>query len=244
MRIIPAIDIRDGRCVRLRQGRASDETVYNQQPENVAREFYDAGASKIHLVDLDGAFDGESDNGKIIERVISSVPVDLELGGSIRSLKHIEFWLKKGINQVILGTVAVQQPDVVRDAVIQFGADKIIVGIDTDDGKVATHGWRESSNLRDTEFAGRMCEFGVVRFIYTAIHTDGMLSGPAFGEIERFAKAGPARVTASGGVRNLEDLSALQSLEEYGVDSVIAGRSIYERTMDLREAVTFLEGEN
>lgn len=242
MQLIPAIDIRDGQCVRLKQGKSESQTVYDASPVRVAKRFYEAGATKIHIVDLDGAFERESNNGTIISEILSEIPVEIELGGGIRTLANIESWLQQGVHQVILGTVAVQRPVLVEDAVTQFTANQIIVGIDTHKGMVATHGWQQSSDLRATEFAKTMTDIGVRRFIYTAIHTDGMMTGPAIPELKRFSSATPAKVTASGGVRNFEDVTALKSLEKYGVDSVIAGRAIYEGTLDLEKAVSALKG--
>lgn len=243
MRVIPAIDLRNGKCVRLKQGRVSEQTVYDEHPENIARKFYTAGATRIHVVDLDGAFEGKSRNGESIRRIIDAAPVEIELGGGIRKLDHIRFWLDQGVTQVILGTAAVENSDMVQEAVSQFGAEKIIIGIDTNNGMVATHGWQKTSETRDTEFARQMAEYGVFRFIYTAIHTDGMLTGPAIDDLTRFARSIDAKVTASGGIKDLESLRALQSLEQFGVDSAITGRAIYEGTLDLHEAIRSLRGK-
>jgi len=244
MQLIPAIDIKDGQCVRLKQGKSESQTVYDTSPVLVAKKFYEAGATKIHIVDLDGAFEGQSNNGTIISEILSEIPVEIELGGGIRTLANIESWLQQGVHQVILGTVAVQSPELVKEAIQQFSVNRIIVGIDTHNGLVATHGWQQSSDLQDIEFAKTMTEIGVRRFIYTAIHTDGMMTGPAIPELKRFSSATSAKVTASGGVGNLEDVTALKSLEKYGVDSVIAGRAIYEGTLDLEKAVSALNGVN
>lgn len=244
MQLIPAIDIRGGQCVRLKQGKPDNQTVYDPSPVRVAKRFYETGATRLHIVDLDGAFEGQSNNGKIISEILSEVPMEIELGGGIRTLANIEAWVQRGVQGVILGTVAVQKPELVKEAVTQFTANQLIVGIDTNNGFVATHGWQKSSDLRDTEFAKTMTDIGVTRFIYTAIHTDGMMTGPAIPELKRFSSATVAKVTASGGIRNLKDVTALKSLERYGVDSVIAGRAVYEGTLDLRKAISVLKGVN
>ncbi len=242
MQLIPAIDIRGGRCVRLQQGQPEKQTVYESSPADVAQTFYTAGATRIHIVDLDGAFEGRSKNQKIVTDILAEIPVEIELGGGIRNLSDIEYWLKRGIHSVILGTAAVQSPELVEEAISEFSPDRILIGMDTNNGFIATHGWQQFSEIRDTDFAEVMANFGVERFIYTAIHTDGMMSGPAISELKRFARSTPARVTASGGVRSLADVTALQSLEKYGVDSVIAGRALYEGSLDLEQSIRALKG--
>lgn len=243
MELIPAIDIRDQKCVRLRQGDPGEQTIFDESPLKVAREFVEAGAIKIHIVDLDGAIDNASHNVSVIRQIVDELPVKVELGGGIRSFKTIQSWLDAGIDQVILGTVAVENPTVVKKAVESFGADRIIVGIDTKGGNAATHGWQSISDRSAIEFAQKLTEVDVSRFIYTAIETDGMMSGPSLEELSEFAESVPAKVTASGGVRNLDDILALREYESLGIDSVIVGRAIYEGKVNVAETVQALAGE-
>jgi len=244
MQLIPAIDIRNKKCVRLRQGDPNEQTVFDESPLKVAREFAEAGATKIHIVDLDGAIENASHNAAIIREIVETLPLEVELGGGIRDFKTIEFWLAVGIDQVILGTVAIEKPTIVKKAVEAFGRDRIIVGIDTKGGNAATHGWQSISDRSAVSFAQKMTEVDVNRFIYTAIETDGMMSGPNVEELSGFAEAVPAKVTASGGIRSLEDILALWKYESLGIDSVIVGRAIYEGKVDVRETIEALSGGN
>jgi len=240
MQLIPAIDIRDGVCVRLLQGDPARQITYGATPADVARQFYQAGASRIHVVDLDGAIAGVSANEGVVRELVEAVPVEVELGGGIRTLDGIGFWLERGVSQVILGTAVVEQPDLAAEAVREYGAGHIIVGIDARDGRVATHGWQTESGETDTAFAGRMADMGVERFIYTAIETDGMMAGPNLAALRRFAEATAGRVTASGGIRHLEDILELEREAIPGIDSVIAGRAIYENRLDVARAFRVL----
>lgn len=243
MQLIPAIDIRDGVCVRLLQGDPARQITYGATPADIARQFYQAGASRIHVVDLDGAIEGASANEGVVRELVEAVPVEVELGGGIRTLDGIGFWLECGVSQVILGTAVVERPDLAAEAVGEFGAGHIIVGIDARDGRVATHGWQTESGETDTAFAGRMAGMGVERFIYTAIETDGMMAGPNLEALRRFAEATTGRVTASGGIRHLEDILQLEREAIPGIDSVIAGRAIYENRLDVARAFRVLGTE-
>jgi len=242
MQIIPAIDIRHGEVVRLQQGDPEQEKRYDAPPAVVAQRFTEAGAGKIHIVDLDGAIDGTTDNELVISEIVQKCPVRTELGGGIRSLDSIRFWLDRGISQVILGTVAVQDPDLVGEAMQEFGPENIIIGIDVRNGDVATHGWQETSSIPAEEFGKLMTERGVGRFIYTAIETDGMMEGPAMDALRIFAEKTNAAVTASGGIRDIADLRALRALESVGIDSAIIGKAIYEGEIDLADAIQQMEG--
>jgi len=241
MQLIPAIDIRNGECVRLIQGDPDRQIDYSNSPVDIARDFVRAGAEKIHVVDLDGALEGTSSNEQVVAEIVEAVPVKIELGGGIRTLDRMKFWLDLGVHQVILGTVAVQQPELVQKAIETFGSDSIIVGVDAREGKVATHGWKSVSEVQDTEFAQTMTGFGVNRFVYTAIETDGMLTGPNLKALRNFAGSTDAIVTASGGIGNIEDLKILLDAGIRNVDSVIAGRAIYENALDVSEAVQELK---
>jgi phosphoribosylformimino-5-aminoimidazole carboxamide ribotide isomerase len=240
MELIPAIDIRKGRCVRLSQGDPNRETCYETDPSKIAAEFVACGARKLHLVNMDGAFGEESDNPGIIEGIIRAFDINVELGGGIRTLGDIDFWLNKGVSQVILGTSAIEDPELVSQAIERFGRDAVIVGVDVKDNRVAVRGWREESVLSPEAFSRDMEKRGVIRFIFTAVETDGMLCGPARESLSRFAKTVSAKVTASGGISGLKDILGLMDLEPDGVDSVIAGRAIYEGRLDLKEAFQVL----
>jgi phosphoribosylformimino-5-aminoimidazole carboxamide ribotide isomerase len=236
MELIPALDLRKGRCVRLSQGDPDRETCYETDPSKIVGDFITYGARKLHLVNLDGAFGEESVNPAVIEWLVRDFDIKVELGGGIRTLEDVDFWLNKGVSQVILGTSAIEYPELVSQAIESFGCDCIIVGVDVKDDRVAVRGWREDSTLSPEAFSRDMENRGVSRFIFTAVETDGMLCGPAKGALNRFAKGVTAKVTASGGVSSIEDILGLIDLEPDGVDSVIAGRAIYEGRLDLKEA--------
>ena len=244
MELIPALDLRKGRCVRLSQGDPDRETCYETDPSKILRDFIAYGARKLHLVDLDGAFGEESVNPAVVEWLVKDFDINVELGGGIRTLEDIDFWLNKGVSQVILGTSAIEAPELVSQAIDRFGCDAIIVGVDVKDDRVAVRGWREGSTLNPEVFSREMESRGVTRFIFTTVETDGMLCGPAKDALSRFAKGVTARVTASGGVSSLEDILGLIDLEPDGVDSVIAGRAIYEGRLDLKEAYKVLNDLN
>jgi phosphoribosylformimino-5-aminoimidazole carboxamide ribotide isomerase len=240
MELIPALDLRKGRCVRLSQGDPDRETCYETSPSKIVGDFISYGARKLHLINLDGAFGEESVNPAVIEGLVREFDINVELGGGIRTLEDIDFWLNKGVSQVILGTSAIEAPELVSQAIEKFGSTAIIVGVDVKDGHVAVRGWREDSSLSPEAFSGDMESRGVTRFIFTSVETDGMLCGPAKDALSRFAKSVTAKVTASGGVSSVKDILGLIDLESDGVDSVIAGRAIYEGRLDLKEAFKVL----
>ena len=240
MKIIPAIDLKNGRCVRLLQGKEDQETVYWENPVETALSFEEQGAEQIHLVDLDGAFRGESKNLEQVERIAQSVKVPLELGGGIRSLDDISRVFDLGVSFVIIGTIAVKNPKILEEAIERFG-NQLILGLEAKDGKVAVSGWVEITELSDEEFAIQWKQFGIDRVIYTDIARDGMLTGPNLSSLRRIAISTGLKVTASGGVSSLDDLKQLAELERDGVDEVIVGKAIYERQLDLREACLWLK---
>lgn len=244
MELIPALDLRKGRCVRLSQGDPDRETCYETNPSKIVGDFISYGARKLHLINLDGAFGEESVNPAVIEGLVREFDINVELGGGIRTLEDIDFWLSKGVSQVILGTSAIEVPELVSQAIEKFGNEAIIVGVDVKDGRVAVRGWREDSSLIPEAFSGDMESRGVTRFIYTSVETDGMLCGPAKDALSRFARGVTAKVTASGGVSSVQDILGLIDLESDGVDSVIAGRAIYEGRLDLKEAFQVLDDLN
>lgn len=237
MIILPAIDIKDGRCVRLLQGRMEDETVYGDDPSAMAHRWQDEGAEWLHIVDLNGAFEGRGVNDDAVHRIVESVDMNTELGGGIRDLARIETLLGMGLSRVIIGTAAVEQPEMVREAVTRFGAERIVVGIDARDGIAKTRGWAADGGLSAVELGRSMRELGVIRTVYTDISRDGMLTGPNVEETARMARETGLKVIASGGVSKIDDIAALKRHEADGIEAVITGKAIYEGTLDVREAI-------
>ena len=235
MRIIPAVDIKEGRCVRLVQGKVDQETVYSNDPLSMANHWDEEGAQTIHVVDLDGAFQGSPINAEIVKNIIYSSSVDIQVGGGIRTLETIETYVKAGAYRVIIGTVAQQEPEFVEEACKRF-PDKIIVGIDARDGLVAVKGWVEVSEQKATDLAQKLKGYGIAGFIFTDISRDGMLQGPNLESIKEFAESTQLPVIASGGVSRLEDIKNLAKLESYGVEGVIVGKALYDKTLTFKEA--------
>ena len=233
MIVIPAIDLKNGKCVRLVQGRADQETVYDQDPVGVARRFEQAGAKMLHLVDLDGAFQGRSANLEVIRAIREAVTLPLELGGGLRTLSDVNGMLGMGIDSVIVGTMAVRDPEILQEALAIHGGESIQLGVDTRTGKVAVQGWLEATELDAVEFANCWKDKGIQRVIYTDIARDGMLNGPNLDAIYHFAQATGLQVTASGGVSTPADLARLAVMEPVGVDRVIVGKAIYEGKITL-----------
>ena len=235
MRIIPAVDIKEGRCVRLVQGKVDQETVYSNDPLAMANHWDEEGAQTIHVVDLDGAFQGSPINADIVKNIIYSSSVDIQVGGGIRTLETIETYVKAGAYRIILGTVAQQEPEFVEEACKRY-PDKIIVGIDARDGLVAVKGWVEVSEQKATDLAQKLKGYGIAGFIFTDISRDGMLQGPNLESIKEFAESAQLPVIASGGVSRLEDIKNLAKLESYGVEGVIVGKALYDKTLTFKEA--------
>jgi phosphoribosylformimino-5-aminoimidazole carboxamide ribotide isomerase len=238
MEIIPAIDIRGGLCVRLDQGDYARETVFDDDPASVAKRWQDAGATRIHVVDLDGAREGTPRNGEVIRRVLSAVSVRVQVGGGIRDVAAIQQYLDAGAARVVLGTAAVKDQATLVTAVSLF-RDRILVGVDARDGMVATEGWLETSEMRAMDLIQQLSELGVRRIFYTDISRDGMQSGPNFPALHEVVEhaAGlpsPVAVIASGGVSSIEHL---RRLEQIGVEGVIIGKALYTGALDLREAI-------
>jgi len=237
MLVIPAIDLKNGLCVRLLQGRKSDVTVYNDDPVQVAREFAAAGAEMIHVVDLDGAFNEvESPNRAVLRRIVDAVEVAIEFGGGVRSLDDVQRLSDAGVARVVLGTVAAESPSKLKEFVNTFGS-QICVGIDARDGRVMTRGWETPTSLTATELARSVAEWGVERIIYTDIARDGALVGPNIQQTLAVAEAANVRVTASGGVSSLDDIKRLRDAGDPRVDSVIVGKALYEGKFTLEEAI-------
>lgn len=236
MIVIPAVDIKDGRCVRLKQGRMSEETVYSDDPVQMAGTWYSKGAERIHLVDLDGAVEGKRVNGKVIRKIARSVPVPVELGGGIRNLASIEFYLEAGVEWVILGTVVCKNPEMVEEACRRFPGH-VMLAIDARAGRVAVEGWTEDTERSAIEVAKPFDGRGIAAVIYTDIQRDGMSVGPNLQATGEMAKALKTPVIASGGISGLEDIRKVMTLSGQGVMGVITGRALYEGTLDLGEAI-------
>jgi phosphoribosylformimino-5-aminoimidazole carboxamide ribotide isomerase len=238
MLIIPAIDLKDGKCVRLTEGREDSAKVYDRDPVEVAASYKEAGASLIHIVDLDGAFLGTTSvNQPIIRRIVREVGVQVEVGGGVRSITDIGMLIGDiGAGFVIIGTLAVEQPAVLRDAVAEFG-ESIVVGIDARGREVATRGWTSSTAIDAFDLARHVVTLGVGRIIYTDITRDGRLEGPNLELTRELACEACVPVTASGGVASLEDIKQLCTLEPYGVASVIVGKALYEGRFTLADAI-------
>lgn len=234
MLIIPAIDLKDGRCVRLLQGRAEAVTVFSDNPVEVALRWQEMGARLIHIVDLDGAFSGTQKNLEVIKEIRKAVDVEIELGGGIRDMERIERLINLGINRVILGTVVIENPEFVKEASRAF-PQRIIAGIDAKDGLVAIRGWVEVTNLKALDVARRMEDYGVWGIIYTDISRDGMLVGPNIEATRQMVEAVDIPVIASGGVSSLEDIERLRQIR--GLWGVITGKALYTGAIDLREAI-------
>ncbi len=242
MIVLPAIDLRGGKCVRLVKGDFSRETVFSDQPEEMAAKWQSQGAEYLHLVDLDGAREGSPQHLFVIKHVLEAVNIPVELGGGIRTMDHIETMLNLGVARVILGSVAVRDPELVREACMEFG-DRIVVGIDAKDGIVAVDGWGVSGNVEASELAGRMGDVGVRTIIYTDISRDGTLSGVNVEATAQLARTAGVSVIASGGVGSLADIEALKEKEQDGISGVILGKAIYTGAIELPEAIAVAGGK-
>ena len=237
MLIIPAIDLKNGRCVRLLQGRKSEMTVYSDDPVEVARAFALAGAEMIHVVDLDGAFnEAGSPNRRVVNQIIQAVEVPIEFGGGIRKIDDVRQLCDAGVFRVVLGTVAAESPDTLKEFVDEFPS-QICVGIDARDGRVMTRGWETATPLMAVDFARSVAECGVQRIIYTDIARDGALVGPNIQQTLAVAEAANVRVTASGGVSSLDDIKRLRDTGDSRLDSVIVGKALYEGKFTLADAI-------
>lgn len=243
MRIYPAIDIRGGKCVRLLKGDFEKETTFSDAPEEMAKKWEAMGAEYLHLVDLDGALAGMSKNLDTVKKILTAVDIPCELGGGIRSMENIKEVLDTGVERVILGSVAVKNPALVKEACAKYG-ERIVVGIDAKDGMVAVDGWGVSSDVKVTELAKKMKAVGVKTIIYTDISRDGTLEGVNVEATARLAKESGVKIVASGGVRSEADIRALLPYEREGIEGVIVGKSIYMGTLDLAAALAISRGED
>ncbi|MBL8522507.1 MAG: 1-(5-phosphoribosyl)-5-[(5-phosphoribosylamino)methylideneamino]imidazole-4-carboxamide isomerase [Betaproteobacteria bacterium] len=247
MLIIPAIDIKDGKCVRLQQGEMQSATVFSDQPGQMAAKWKELGAQRLHVVDLNGAFAGKPKNETAIKQIVSAMQgedgedIPIQLGGGIRDLETIERYLDDGITWIVIGTAAVKSPGFLHEACDAFPGH-IIVALDAKDGKVATDGWSKLTGHDVIDLAKRFQDYGVEAVLYTDIGRDGMLSGVNIDATVKLAKELTIPVIASGGLHNLDDVKKLQAVEEEGIMGVIAGRSIYEGTLDFKKALALTQG--
>ena len=236
MEVIPAIDLLDGKCVRLYQGDYDRASIFNDNPVEVARQWASEGATRLHVVDLDGAKEGKSVNLSVIEAIARAIDIPVQVGGGLRDRTKVSRLLDAGVQRAILGTVAVENPKLVAQLCDEF-SDRIVVGIDARNGKVATKGWLETSKVEANKLAAEMAQAGAAAIIYTDIHRDGTLSGPNMDALRELAESINIPVIASGGVSSLTDLLSLLSLESVGVTGAIVGKAIYTGDVSLKEAI-------
>ena len=243
MILLPAVDIRDGKAVRLRQGRFDEETVYADEPFEAARTFVEAGARFLHVVDLDGAREGEPVNLHHVKRIANELPVPVELGGGLRSIASIRRALAAGVDRVVLGTAAFTDPELLDEALSAF-TSRVLVGVDVRGGRVAVAGWTRETQMRGEDAIRRMQARGATRFVYTNVDRDGMLEGPDLDEVKRVSEAVRGRFLYSGGIGSADDLRALRRLRLLNLAGVISGRALYEGRFGVREGQDALEAED
>ncbi|MCH7652141.1 MAG: 1-(5-phosphoribosyl)-5-[(5-phosphoribosylamino)methylideneamino]imidazole-4-carboxamide isomerase [Chloroflexi bacterium] len=237
MEVIPAIDLRGGRCVRLYQGDYDRETVFSDDPMEVARRWVGLGARRLHVIDLDGAKSGEQPNAEAAYRIAGEAGVPVQLGGGIRSVESARQAIERGIDRVLLGTAAIEEPDLLRKLVDELGPERVVVTVDARDGKVALKGWTETSEVEAEQLIMDMRVAGVSRYLYTDISRDGTLTEPNFDALERLTTISDVKIIAAGGISSVEHLSRLRDI---GVESAVVGTAIYTGDIDLGEAVTAL----
>jgi len=240
MLIIPAIDLKQGQCVRLSQGRMDDATVYSSDPVETALRWQSLGARRLHIVDLDGAVSGKPVNSRVIEKICSAVNMDVELGGGIRDLQTVRQYISAGVDYVILGTAAVRDPALLAACCADYPG-KIIIGIDARDGMVAVQGWTEETALRAVDFARTLDSTKVSAIVFTDIKRDGMLTGPDIESTAALARAVTIPVIASGGVSRIDDIKKLLAVEQSGIMGVIVGRALYTGTIDLKQCIALTQ---
>lgn len=238
IQIYPAIDMRGGKCVRLYKGDYDQETVYADSPFDMAKQFADAGASFVHMVDLDGAKDGERVHAADVIRVAKELPVKVQIGGGIRTMEDVRFYLENGVDRVIIGSLAIRKPELVASFIEEFGADRIVIGLDAKDGMVATHGWIETSDQKATDVGKYFVERGAKHFIFTDIATDGTLQGPNIKANKALSEATGAEIIVSGGMSSLEDIQAVkEAAKDSTIGGVIIGKALYTGRFTLEEAL-------
>ena len=234
MEVIPSIDLKEGRCVRLYQGDFSQETVYSQDPLAVARSWQEQAAVRLHLVDLDGAASGNSANREITAAILQALDIPVQVGGGVRDFERAETLLELGADRVVVGTAAVEEPELVEDLARRFGSERVVVALDARDGKVATRGWTQDTEVDVLDLALSMRERGAARLLYTDISRDGTLTQPNYQTNEELVRSSGLAVQASGGIASLEHI---QRLRETGVEGVILGRALYTGAVKLGEAI-------
>ena len=234
MEVIPAIDLKDGRCVRLFQGDFNQETVFSDDPLAMALSWQEQGAHRLHVVDLDGAIQGKPTHLDVISAIVRALDIPIQVGGGIRDIAAADAWLGVGVDRVVIGTAAVRDPDMVVEACKKHGRQRVVVSVDAKEGLVALHGWKESSNVTVLELANQMADIGVVRLLYTDIARDGALTGPDFEGNKLLAEESGLAVLASGGIASVQHIKELLPT---GVEGVIVGRALYTGAVDLAEAV-------
>lgn len=243
MKIIPAIDIKDGQCIRLRQGELGTESVYSDDPVTVAHRWESEGAELIHLVDLDGAFTGIPQNREIALKIIRSVKTPIQVSGGIRNLEDIKYYMDSGTDRLVLGTKVVSDPKFLESA-CEIYPGRISVGLDSRDGKVLVQGWTEATGQSAVDLAGRLGDLGVLSIIFTDVRRDGMLEGPNLEAIRQMAQATRIPIIASGGVSSMDDIRSLINLEPEGVTGIIIGKALYSGAIKLPEAIAFTRGHD
>ncbi len=241
MILIPAIDLKQGHCVRLRQGRMEDSTVFSEDPVSMAGKWVSQGCKRLHLVDLDGAIEGEPVNADVIVEITAAYPgLPIQIGGGIRTADTVEAYLEAGVSYVIIGTQAVKKPEFVTELCAEFPGN-VIIGIDARDGRVAVQGWTENSDQTVETLARRFEDQGVAAIVYTDIGRDGMMQGVNIEATKILAEAVSIPVIASGGVTDIEDIKKLNKIKNSGIEGIIIGRALYERTINLVEAQQYLD---
>lgn len=238
MQLYPAIDLKNGQCVRLKQGEFKDITVYSDKPEEIAAKWQSKGATFLHLVDLDGALAGHSVNKEVVRKIAATVSIPIQMGGGIRKEEDIEFVLSLGVSRVIIGTKAAENPEFIRNMVNKFGQERIVAGIDAKNGMVAVEGWEKISDITASDLANRMKEYGIRHVVYTDIARDGMLSGPNVDYTKKLTDETGLNIIASGGMSSMEDLKELYNA---GIHGAIIGKALYENRIDLEEAIDAFE---
>lgn len=238
MQLYPAIDLKNGQCVRLKQGEFKDITVYSDKPEEIAAKWQSKGATFLHLVDLDGALAGHSVNKEVVRKIAATVSIPIQMGGGIRKDEDIEFVLSLGVSRVIIGTKAAENPEFIRNMVNKFGQERIVAGIDAKNGMVAVEGWEKISDITASDLANRMKEYGIRHVVYTDIARDGMLSGPNVEYTKKLTDETGLDIIASGGMSSMEDLKELYYA---GIHGAIIGKALYENRIDLEEAIDAFE---
>lgn len=237
MTIYPAIDLKDGQCVRLVQGRVSNQTVYSSAPADVARRFQQQGARWLHIVDLDGAFSGKPANLQAIEAIADAITIPFQVGGGLRKISDVEQLLQAGASRVIIGTRAVEGPDFIKQLLDEFGNERIILGLDARDGKVAVQGWVETVELTAVDLGQQMKQLGIKTAIYTDVSRDGLMAGPNLEAIRQVALNTGLSIIASGGISSLEHIEALRDMEADGVVGAIIGKALYEGRITVAQAL-------